>query len=461
MTIWKPDLASREGPLYRELADAIAFAVEAGELRSGDRLPTQRDLAQELGIALTTVTRGYGEAERRGLVRGEVGRGTFVRPRSVRGGAAFGDPGAGAVDLRPNVSIPWPLAPELLDRMARQLTEGDPTVLFGYAPHHGNPRHREAGAQWMEQAGLPTSPDQVVVTTGAQHAMAVTFATLTRPGDTVLVEELTYGGMRSLAHVLGIRLRPVAMDDEGIRPDALREALAAGPGDGAPKALYCTPTLQNPTSGVMSEPRRREIAAIADGAGLPVVEDDSYGFILPEVVPLSGHAKISYYLIGTSKSLLPALRVGFVRAPREMTDRLAATIAATVYTTSPLLADVVAQWIRDGTAERVMRWKREQIAIRQGVARAALAGADYQAHPKGPHGWIRLPEPWTTREFVNQAAMRRVHVSPADDFCVGRSAPHAVRICVGPAPSRALLQDALAALADMLQAGPDAGRVVV
>ena len=454
--MWNPSIGEREGPLYRELANAIGLAIEEGSLRPGERLPTQRDLADSLGIALTTVTRGYGEAERRGLVRGEVGRGTYVRSRA---GSETTDENmaTGDVDLRPNTLLPWAMAPELLDRMARRITAGDPQVLFGYGPHSGRRCHREAGARWIRKNGLETTTEQVLVTTGAQHGMSAVFATLTHAGDAVAVEEVTYSGMRSLANVLGIRLRPVALDDEGMLPDSLASVLD----ESDVKAIYCTATLQNPTSAVMSDARRRKIASVADDAGVPIVDDDSYGFMLPDVAPLSMYTDKSYYLIGTSKPLLPSFRVGFVRAPAPMLDRVAAAIAATVYMTSPLTTDLVVDWLENGIADRVMAWKREQVGVRQGALRKILVNADYMSHPRSPHGWIRLPEPWTTRDFVEQAKLRGVHVSPADDFSVGRSAPHAVRICVGPTPSRALLEEAVGKLAVMLADGPDAARVVV
>ena len=115
--------------------------------------------------------------------------------------------------------------------------------------------------------------------------MAMVFSALTNPGDTVLTGELTYSGMKSLANFLHIRLRGLAMDEEGIRADALEAACATTDA----KALYCMPTLQNPTAVVMSERRRQEIAAIAESYGLAVVEDDSYGFLLPEVKPLGAY----------------------------------------------------------------------------------------------------------------------------------------------------------------------------
>lgn len=456
--MWTPDLSDREGPLYRELADAIAVAIEEGALPPGERLPTQRDLAQALGVALTTVTRGYAEAERRGLVRGEVGRGTFVRTRSPRTTGYTGEEDVGEVDLRPNALVPWPFGPELLDGAARHLTQADPGDLFAYHPNRGQRAHRAAGAAVMERVGLATDPDQVLVTTGVQHGIMAVFATLCGPGDAIAVEQVSYSGIRSAARVLGIRLVPVPVDREGMRPDALRAAL----GEPALQALYCTPTLHNPTSAVMSPARRQEIARVAGEAGLPIIEDDSYGFVLPDVVPIAARYPDTWYLTGTSKPLIPSLRVGFARAPdTAAANRLEAVIAATVCHTSGPAADLAAAWIANGTFERVAAWKREQFATRQAAVSAVFQDADYQAHPRSPHGWLRLPEPWTTREFVHQAAMRRIHLAPADDFAITRDAPHAVRLCVGPTPSRAMLVRAAETLAEMLRQGPDAGRMVV
>lgn len=452
MTIWTPKLSASGGPLYEALAQAIADGISDGTLQPGERLPTQRSLADRLGIALTTVTRGYVEAFRRGLVRGEVGRGTFVRGRSE---GSKSD--STTLDLRPNSLLPLPFASELLAAMGRYLAAGDPAALMGYGSHRGAERHREAGARWMNKLGLETSADRVLVTNGAQHAMAVVLATIADPGDTVLVEEVTYAGMKSLANLLRLRLKALPLDDEGIRPDALRTALSAG----GVRALYCIPTLQNPTSAVMSEPRRREIAAIAGEFGLPVVEDDSYGYLLPDLPRLSALLPSAYYIAGTSKSLLPAFRIGFVRAPAAMTERLEAAISATTYLASPLMADVVAQWIEDGTAQRIMNWKVREVAARQAIARRVFAAADYRAHPQSPHGWLTLPEPWTVRDFVTQAAMRGVHVSPADLFAVGReNVPHAVRIAIGPAQGQEELERGLGVLAGLSDEMPEAGAVV-
>lgn len=454
MTIWTPTL-DPDRPLYLAIAEAIARAVQAGELVSGQRLPTQRQMAEELGIALTTVTRGYREAERRGLVQGEVGRGTFVSGTIT---SHAPDHREGPVDLRPNTLIPLPLLPKLLESMAAVMQEATTLDLVDYGPHAGRRRHREAGARWLNEMGVEASPARVVLTSGAQHAMAVALSTLVESGDVVLVEEFTYAGMKSLAGHLGLRLVALPMDGEGILPDALERACV----EHRPIALYTMPTIQNPTSAVMSEERRAAVADVLNAAGVALVEDDSYGYLLREPRRLSTLCERAFYIAGTSKSLLPALRVGYLLAPPDVIDRVEAVIAATTYLASPLLAEVATRWISDGTAEGVMTWKRQEVGARQALSGAALAGQEYGAHEVSPHGWLSLPEPWTGRELARRAADQGVLVTPADVFAVARDrVPRAVRICVGAARSREALARGLEALTETLAAGPEPLEVVV
>jgi len=440
-------------PLYQAIASAIADDVVSGRLAEGERLPPQRDLADELKVALTTVTRAYTEAERRGLVSGEVGRGTFVRRQEsfhLRRSA----PEPSAVDLTTNSLLPYPMGRQLADGIGRTLSEGDAWSALDYQPHYGAIRAREAGARLLKRVGLDPSAERVVVTSGAQHAMAVVFSTLANPGDLVLTGELTYSGMKSLANFLHVRLRGLLMDEEGIRPDALEAACATTEA----KALYCMPTLQNPTATVMSPKRRQEIVAIAEAYGLAVVEDDSYGFLVPEAQALGSYTDKQhfYYLTGTSKSLAPGLRIGFLHAPRAMVDRLAAAISATTFMAPPPTAEVVATWIADGTADKVMDWKRDELRKRQQQARKLFGGFDYRAHPASPHGWLSVPEPWSVSDFVSQTRMRGVIVSPADDFAAGRLPnAHAVRVCLGPVPDRRRLTRALETLVEILNQPPE------
>jgi DNA-binding transcriptional MocR family regulator len=244
------------------------------------------------------------------------------------------------------------------------------------------------------------------------------------------------------------------MDDEGIRPDALEAACTTTEA----KALYCMPTLQNPTSAVMSEQRRKEIVSVAEGCGLAIVEDDSYGFLLPRQKPLRSFARNPsrfFYVNGTSKSLAPGLRVGFLVAPPAMVDRLVAALSATTIMAPPVMAELVSRWIEDGTADRVMEWKRSEIRARQKLASSILGRLEYRAHPASPHGWLTIPEPWSVRDFVAQARMRGILMSPAEDFIAARAtSAHAVRLCLGPVAERSRLERALRTVVEILERAP-------
>lgn len=443
--IWTPDLTRRRGPLFTALADAIVDAVQAGRLQPGDRLPPQRDLADALGITVSTVTRGYAEAARRGLIGGEVGRGTYVRPPAF--GPITGAKASHAIDLSINTLLPVAHADELVARFGADAGRLPAERLLGYQPPHARPELRAAGAAWLGRAGLEVSPDEVVVTLGAQHALAVVFGTICAPGDEILTEPLTYPGIKAVASLFHLALRPVDADHEGVRPEALEAAATRG----RARALYCMPSIQNPTGATMSLRRRREITSVAARIGLTIVEDDTYGFLLEGLPTLCSLAPdYCCYVTTLSKSLAPALRVGFIRAPSRWIDRLAASIFATTVMVAAPGAEVAAKWIADGTVDRVVRWKRAEIAARQRLARRRLKMRRVEGRRYCPHLWLRLPERWTADDYAREVQARGVIITPAREFAVGRHMPNAVRVCLGAAPQRDVLDRALRILAALI-----------
>ncbi|NTX16188.1 PLP-dependent aminotransferase family protein [Myxococcus sp. CA056] len=461
MTIWTPNLRGREGPLYRILADALGADIEEGRLAAGIRLPTHRELAEKVGVTVGTVTRAYAEAERRGLIGGEVGRGTFVRhrdaPRQLPPPAQdSGDDSL--VDLGLNWPAPPPGDPagsalkKSLDALQRSPRLAE---LLDYQPPAGNPAHREAGAEWMSRFGLEVEPSRVMVCSGGQHAMEVALSTLTRPGDTVLCEALTYPGLKVLANRLHLRLHGVAMDEHGLLPDALETACRTGA-----KVLFCLPNLQNPTGSVMPEERRRRIATVARRHGLTVVEDDAYGLLLDKrppplctLLPESG-----WFIAGVSKLLAPGLRIGYLAAPAgPSTERLAEEAALAARMTPALTADITARWVRDGTADELVVRRRREAHERLELAKDVLG--DLMPRPGKAttyHLWLKLPSTWRAEAFTSQARRRGVLVMPAELFTVGpATAPAAVRVCLGTPRTRASLEKGLHRLRETLEGGPE------
>ena len=448
--MWMPKLDGRNGPVYRAIADAIDEDVQNGALRAGARLPPHRDLADHLGVTVTTITRAYTEAARRGLTSGHVGRGTFIR-------GAEAEDDAGLLDMSVNILMPdqevLNLQPHLFQRRVLPWTQ-----LFGYAPKRGHVRHRQILAGWLAEQGLVCHPDHILPTAGAQHGLAVAFQTLLEPGDTLLMEEVTYAGARLLAEQRHVKPRPVSMDVEGLRPDALDAACRTT----RARVLYCLPRLHNPTSAVMSEKRRRQIAAIAGKYRLTVIEDDVYGFTSAERTPLAALLpERTVFVTSLSKSLLPGLRAGCIVASPPLIERLVIAVWATMVMVSPVGLDLACSWIEDGTAARIAEWKRREFVARQVMARRLLQRERVQTQPTSPHLWLHLPARWTPETFVASVRARGVVVNASTEFAVADPAPRCVRLCLGTPKTRASLEQALGHVVDVLGERVPAARVVV
>jgi DNA-binding transcriptional MocR family regulator len=445
MTIWQPRLKPGHA-LTAEIVAALARDIDHGRLAPGTRLPTHRELAGSLGVAIGTVTRAYAQAKVEGLVSGTVGRGMFVAGKPEEEARAADSQ---TIDLSQNFVCRDPRDAAIRKTLAGF---GDPAelapMLDGDQSPEGCERHRAAGAQWIARSGLEVRAGRIVVTNGVQHAMFLALAMLAKPGDAILAEQVTYVGLKAIASMLHLLPRGLPMDGDGLRADAFEQACAAGA-----RILYTVPTLQNPVGCVMPLRRRREIVRIARRYDVTILEDDVYGFVTREhVAPIASLApERCYFLTGASKSIAMGLRVGYMACPEGMQRQMAAAVRTTVWEAAPLMAELMTKWIGDGTADRVVEWKRAEIEARHGMALRILG--DFAAKTAAPscHLWIALQAPWRNDDFVAQCRSRGVIVSPADAFVVDREpAPHAIRICLGSVSSRDRLEPALRLIADLL-----------
>ncbi|HET8726246.1 MAG TPA: PLP-dependent aminotransferase family protein [Alphaproteobacteria bacterium] len=454
--MWTPSLNDRPGPKYLRIADALAEDVYAGRLAAGDRLPTHRDLAWKLGVTVGTVSRAYAEAERRGLVVGEVGRGSFVRP-GARSAATLDMPheaGPQAIELGMNRPPSQINVPEFAQALAEMSRSSDLANLMNYQAHTGRWEHRAAGAAWLSRRGLCVDADGVMLTSGAEHAVAAALMGLTDPGDVVLVENLTWSGVRAIASLQRLSLKPVAMDQDGLLPDAFEAACKTS---GA-RMLYTMPTIHNPTTSIMPADRRAAIAEIARAYGITIVEDDVYGFLAEGAPPaLAAYApERTIYITAASKSLAPCLRVGFAAVPVDRIGRFSAASRALNWMAPPVTAEIVARWINDGTADLLAERVVRETQARQRVAADLLEGLDYRSAPASFHIWLHLPEPWRAQDLVAAARARGISLTSTELFVPGRAeTPHAVRVSISATPDRAQLVQGLSMLAQVLREEPE------
>lgn len=457
MTSWTPTIDAPAGPLYLAIADQIAQAIADRELTAGSRLPTQRELALRLGVSTQTVSQAYAEAERRGLVIGEIGRGTFVRFGVSEPEASFimDHRRESLIDLSINRPIYDQLHAERIRSVLIELGErGEVAPMLVCRPIAGLDQHRQAGALWLRRRGIEVSPERMLICNGAAHALTVALASLTGPGDLVLTEALTDHGMIGLAEMLHLRLQGLAIDQDGVLPDAFEAACAGG----EVKVLCIMPCLSNPTVALMGEERRRQIAAIARRFGVAILENDVYGLLVPEGPPplWSFLPEQSYYVTSFTKITVSGLRIGYVVAPEPMIARLRRSLRATSWMATPLVAELASRWIANGTADELLQWQRTQLAARHAVLDQVLGDFRYASHPHSLHVWLPLPERWRGEAFVSEARLKNVAITPAEPFVVGPGpVPRSIRISVGAPRTGDQLRQGLTVLADLLRREPE------
>lgn len=453
--MWVPDIAGANGPRYLALASAIAEAINSGELPAGTQLPPQRDLAKKLGVTVGTVGRAYTIIKRRELVCGEVGRGTFVRGHDDRTTTPSFIPErrTDTIDLI-GVRIP---VDEVVESVSRAISEiAQHTVLLplsGYPPVSGYITHRAAGATWIKRRGLDVPPERIVACNGAQQAILCTLATLANQGAPIISECLTYSGMKSIAGLRSLELEGIEVDQEGMIPEALKERVTKTGG----RIVFLQPTVHNPLGTSMSAARRQAIASIARTYDLTIIEDDAAGAGLSDQPPpIAAYApERTVYITSLSKSVSPALRVGFIAAPPSIVERLSNMIYLLSLGASPLTLEVASLMIMNGSCDRISALNNQELVRRHGIVQEELAGLDVCNNRDAFFAWLRLPDQWTSAAYVEAAQRSGVSVVGADNFYIGATEPpRAVRLSLNPAPNVNSLIEGLRTLRRLIDERP-------
>jgi DNA-binding transcriptional MocR family regulator len=438
---------------YRTVADAVAADIAAGRLRPGERLAAQRAFARQRGIANSTAIRVYAELARRGLVVGEVGRGTFVRAAPPAAGPALAEPAPQRIDLELN----YPVVEGQSELLAAGLAALHRPDVLGVALRPltatGTPAARDAFADLLARSGPRPDPGRLLFAGNGRQAAAAALAALVPPGGRLAVEALTYPVVKALAARLGVGLVPVPCDADGMRPDALAELHRAAP----LHAVYVQPTLHNPLGVTMPAARRAELAEALGRLDLCAVEDAVWGFLAADAPPpLAALVPDRVVLVDSlSKRLAPGLTAGVALTPPGLAAPVSAALRSTGATPAGFALAAATRWIADGAVDAVVAAKRRDAAARARIAAERLAGFSVTADPHAYFCWWRLPEPWRADTFVAAAARHGIAVTPAAAFAAGRgSAPHAVRIGLA-SPSPQVLGHALDVLAGIARGGPE------
>ena len=428
--------SERPGPLYERLSTAFEQSLRAGELPVATRLPAERWLAQRLGVSRSTVVAAYGLLQERGWVTSRRGSGTRVaslspqRSLRLRGqqlrplahgpviDSYLTDHPLDVIDLSTGAPA-WPggFDPDICAILPEQVR---PLLAqYGYAPQ-GLPQLRQAIADHYTGTGLLTRPEQILVTSGAQQAIALLAMLMLQRGDTVILENPCFFGAIDAFRAAGARLAPVPNDAHGLDVRRLSQLLTAG----AAQCVFLIPTFHNPTGNTLSEMTRREVTRLAQAAAVPIIEDLTLAFNVLErqpPPPLAAYAPEEAVIsIGSlSKIFWAGLRVGWIRATDALIERLA-RLKSVSDLGSSLVSQLLGARLMPHLAE-VQQLRRAELGARRDlvmdILRRQAPAWRWQAPPGGLFIWAQLPA-GDARDLAQEALRAGVKVTPGTSLSV-------------------------------------------
>jgi GntR family transcriptional regulator / MocR family aminotransferase len=435
-------------PIFTQIAHAIAGDIRRGRLRPGDVMPGTRTLARTLAVHRNTVIAAYAELSAEGWITTETGRGTFVsatlpdpRPRRFAAPGSFADDSVDAFELGPdpedvfcgpqrdhhyNLSG-WPdsrLVPtKALARAWRRAIERRSNQVLSYGDNAGHPRLRSALARMLSATrGVVVDGSRVLVTRGTQGAIATIAHALFRPGDVVAVENPGYRRAWQMMSLLGVRLVPIPVDENGLSTDYL--SVIAD--EHRIRAVFVTPHHQFPTTVTLSTARRLRLLDLARQHRFIVIEDDfdhEFHYEGRPILPLaSADARGSVVYVGSlSKTLAPGLRLGYVAATARVIDHL--TKYRTLLDTQGdhVLEAAVAELVEDGEVQRhvrrMQRTYRERRDVMASLLKTELGDAVSVTVPAGGTAlWVRVTAAVDIDRWCRAAADHQVFVESGDRF---------------------------------------------
>lgn len=455
---------SARAPIYQQIAGQIREQISAGNLPCGARLPTIRQLAQQLGVTRLTVQTAYAELQSGGWLEATVGRGTFVSQvtadnelgtttasgpaRAVTPATVMGDIlqiGHGREKHSLASASPDPQlfpADEFWACLADQRKNA--AAIVGYGPAQGDVQLRIALADYLRDRAIQATPADILVTAGVTQGLALAAAALAQPGDVVLVEQPTYIGILHQLRMAGLQPIGVPMDDGGIRLDALDKVAAQS----RPRFLYTIPSFQNPTGGCMPLERRRDLLALAKTHGFLIVEDDIYALLAydaPTPPPLRAldTQGLVVYLTSFSKVLMPGLRLGCLVAPAFLQERLLSLRLAADLVSPSLLQQTLATFLQAGGLRRHLRrvlpvYRRRRDAMMAALQTYAPPPLQWTYPSGGFCTWLTMPRHRGLAELVPLMRRQGWEIAPGDVFLAQPSSEHHVRLCFGSEPNDAL-----------------------
>lgn len=358
-------------------------------------------------------------------------------------------------------NAPESIPTDALVDAATRVLQREGTTLATYSLESGPqgylPLREFLAKKLARDAGMTCTAEDVLLTSGSLQGLDLINEVMLAPGDTVLIEEATYGGCLTRFQRLGVTPLGIKLDEQGMRMDHLAETLAKMAAEGTkPKFIYVIPTVQNPTASIMPLDRREELLRLAEQYDVAVIEDECYSDLIwdgkrpPALHALDKNGRVVF--VGSfSKSIAPALRVGFVVAPWPFMARLLSckTDAGSGSLEQMVLAEFCNTHFENHVAGLNTVLKQKCDVLIEAMEKNFGTVAEFEAPPGGIFLWVKLPAEIDTSRLAVEAAKHGIQINPGAEWSIeGPGAKRAIRICYANPPVETI-REGIAALAEI------------
>ncbi|MFD4706486.1 PLP-dependent aminotransferase family protein [Gottfriedia sp. NPDC058432] len=418
---WKPDKMTLKRPFYNSIALQLEQDILNGFLAPGTKLPPQRELADFLDLNFTTITRAYKICEIKGLIYAITGSGTFVAPNAAHSITISTDKTANSIDLGFVASFEQTNS-IVTEAIQKVVSKSYLDQLLNYNDPTGIPHHKAAALNWMEAFGIKAAQDNLAIVSGTQNALVIALASLFEPGNRIATDFYTFSNFIELAKTLHIQLIPIHSDQFGMLPDELEKQCSQLNIHG----IFLMPSCSNPTTIMISDFRKLELASVIRKHRLILIEDDIHAFITAGVI--SDYKQPMYnllpeqsvYICGTSKSICSGLRVAYLVFGDTLREKILKAIFNLNVKTSSLDVEVITELILSGKAHEIVQQKK-QLAETVNKIYTSYFPVNKFGHPLSFYRWLPIHGNSTGVNLEADLKKLGVRVFHSDRFLSGQS----------------------------------------
>ncbi|OME66376.1 GntR family transcriptional regulator [Paenibacillus odorifer] len=422
---WRPDRHTLKRPIYHSIASLLEQDIASGLLVPGTKLPPQRELADFLDVNFTTITRAYKLCEAKGLIYAITGSGTFVATNATRSIAISKDKiSHDCIDL--GLVASFEQSNSIVAQVARRVMHrGNIEELLNYNDPTGMPHHKLAGLSWMQAFGIQANINNIAIASGGLNALVITLFALFEPGQRIAVDVFTYSNFIELARMYRIQLVPIPGDASGMLPQVLDNQCQLLDIRG----IFLMPSCTNPTTVMMTDGRKREIANVIQKHNLLLIEDDIHAFLT------AGHLEEykqpmysllpdqTIYISSTTKSICSGLRIAYIVFGEKFKERIERAIFNINVKTSSLDAEIISELIVSGSAAEIVAYKKELVQAANKLFSTYFPQTAAEGHPLSFFKWIPLSGHRTAAELESELLQQGVRIFHSDWFLSGASTP--------------------------------------